>query len=190
MAEWRWYLATRRSLLGRGGLFEQLIRQSAHDPAARRALQAHRQARMIALNAESKIDRVAELLAQHRDDPGDRLRRARRDGRGDRPAAGPPGDHLPHPPDERRLVLERFRAGRYTKLVTGRVLNEGVDVPDASVAIVVSGSAATREYIQRLGRVLRPKPGEAMLYELISRRTTEGKAAHRRRQETGAAEQT
>ena len=53
-------------------------------------------------------------------------------------------------------------------------------VPDARVAIVVSGSAATREYIQRLGRVLRPKPGEAVLYELISRRTTEGKAAHRR----------
>ena len=64
--------------------------------------------------------------------------------------------------------------------MTGRVLNEGVDVPDANVAIVVSGSSATREYIQRLGRVLRPKPGEAVLYEIISRRTTEGKAAYRR----------
>jgi superfamily II DNA or RNA helicase len=61
------------------------------------------------------------------------------------------------------------------------VLNEGVDVPDANVAIVVSGSAATREYIQRLGRVLRPKLREAMLYELISRGTTEGRAARARR---------
>ena len=87
--------------------------------------------------------------------------------------------------EERRLILERFRDGRYLRLVTGRVLNEGVDIPDCGVAIIVSGNATRREYIQRLGRVLRPKPGEAILYELISRRTTEGKAAHRRRQETG-----
>jgi superfamily II DNA or RNA helicase len=56
-----------------------------------------------------------------------------------------------------------------------------VDVPDASVAIVVSGSAATREYIQRLGRVLRPKQQTAMLYELITRHTSEGRTAARRR---------
>jgi superfamily II DNA or RNA helicase len=181
MAEWRWFLATRRSSLARGGLFEQLVRQSAHDPAARRALQAQRQARMIALNAESKIDRVAELLARHRTDPAivfaEHVATVEAIGR----RLALPTITYRTPPDERRLVLERFRSGRYTKLAAGRVLNEGVDVPDARVAIVVSGSAATREYIQRLGRVLRPKPGEAILYELISRRTTEGKAAYRRR---------
>jgi superfamily II DNA or RNA helicase len=180
MAEWRWFLASKRSMLGRGGLFEQLIRQSASDPAARRALQAQRQARMIALNAESKIDRVGELLAQHRTDPAivfaEHVATVEAIGR----RLALPTITYRTPPDERRLVLERFRSGRYTKLAAGRVLNEGVDVPDARVAIVVSGSAATREYIQRLGRVLRPKPGEAVLYELISRRTTEGKAAHRR----------
>jgi superfamily II DNA or RNA helicase len=180
MAEWRWYLASKRSVLGRGGLFEQLIRQSAHDPAARRALQAQRQARMIALNAESKIDRVGELLAKHRTDPAivfaEHVATVEAIGR----RLALPTITYRTPPDERRMVLERFRSGRYTKLAAGRVLNEGVDVPDARVAIVVSGSAATREYIQRLGRVLRPKPGEAVLYELISRRTTEGKAAYRR----------
>ncbi|MFN8632410.1 MAG: DEAD/DEAH box helicase [Chloroflexota bacterium] len=189
MAEWRWYLATKRSVLGRGGLFEQLVRQSAHDPAARRALQAQRQARGIALNAESKIDKVAELLARHRDDPAivfaEHVATVEAIGR----RLVLPTITYRTPPDERRLVLERFRAGQYTKLAAGRVLNEGVDVPDARVAIVVSGSAATREYIQRLGRVLRPKPGEAILYELISRRTTEGKAAYRRRQETGVRSQ-
>ncbi len=82
---------------------------------------------------------------------------------------------------ERRLLLDRFRSGSYSKLVSGRVLNEGVDVPDANVAIVVSGSSATREYIQRLGRVLRPKRRRAMLYEIISRRTIEGRAARARR---------
>ena len=135
---------------------------------------------MIALNAESKIDRVAELLAQHRTDPAivfaEHVATVEAIGR----RLALPTITYRTPPDERRLVLERFRSGRYTKLAAGRVLNEGVDVPDARVAIVVSGSAATREYIQRLGRVLRPKPGEAILYELISRRTTEGKAARRR----------
>ena len=77
------------------------------------------------------------------------------------------------PPAERRAILAGFRSGELTKLVTGRVLNEGVDVPDASVAIVASGSASMREYVQRLGRVLRPKPEAATLYELISRRTNE-----------------
>jgi len=180
MAEWRWFLATRRSTLGRGGLFEQLVRQSAHDPAARRALQAQRQARLIALNAESKIDRVAELLAQHQQDRAivfaEHVAMVDAIGR----HLSIPTITYRTPADERRLVLERFRAGRYSKLVAGRVLNEGVDVPDARVAIVVSGSSATREYIQRLGRVLRPKPIEAVLYEIVSRRTTETKAARRR----------
>lgn len=69
----------------------------------------------------------------------------------------------------------------YSKIVTGRVLNEGVDVPDANVAIVVSGSSTTREYIQRLGRVIRPKATTAMLYEVITRQTSEVRTARKRR---------
>ena len=83
--------------------------------------------------------------------------------------------------EERKATLAAFRTGAYTKLVTGRVLNEGVDVPDANVAIVVSGSSTPREYIQRLGRVLRPKPGEAVLYEIITRGTSEERSSRRRR---------
>jgi superfamily II DNA or RNA helicase len=88
-------------------------------------------------------------------------------------------------PDERKAILDRFRAGLYTKLVSGRVLNEGVDVPDANVAIVISGNATSREYIQRLGRVLRPKADKsqsAILYELISEDTGEVGTAKRRKQ--------
>jgi superfamily II DNA or RNA helicase len=181
MAEWKWFLATRRSQFLRGKLFEQLIRQSAHDPAARRALQAHHQARMIALNAQGKIALVDDLLGKHRDEKVIVFSEYTA-------MVYAVSRHLALPaityrtdPEERRAILDHFRAGRYSKLVTGRVLNEGVDVPDANVAIVVSGSAATREYIQRLGRVLRPKPREAMLYEVISRGTTEGRAARARR---------
>jgi superfamily II DNA or RNA helicase len=67
--------------------------------------------------------------------------------------------------------------------VTSRVLNEGVDVPEASVGVVVSGSASVREHVQRLGRILRPVAGkQAVLYELISAGTSESSVSQRRRQ--------
>jgi superfamily II DNA or RNA helicase len=181
MAEYRWYLATRRSQLLGPTVFDALIRRSGFDPGARRALQAHHQARMIALNAGGKIDHVEQLLHKHRADRVIVFSEYNVMVRAISAQLALPAISYRTPAEERRLILDRFRAGRYTKLVTGRVLNEGVDVPDANVAIVVSGSSATREYIQRLGRVLRPKPRGAVLYELISRRTTEGRAARARR---------
>ncbi len=182
MAEWRWYLATRRAELGGGpGMFAALIRRSGFDPDARRALRAHHEARLVSMNATAKIGAIEELLQRHtRDkvivfseyvDMVDRISRA----------LLLPAITYRTPPAERRAILEGFRNGTLTKLVTGRVLNEGVDVPDANVAIVASGSSSMREYVQRLGRVLRPKATEAQLYELISRRTTERNAARRRR---------
>lgn len=182
MAEWRWYLATRRSQLGSGpGMFAALIRRSGIDPDARRALRAHHEARLVAMNAEAKLGTIEDLLRRHtRDkvlvfseyvDMVDRISQR----------LLLPSITYRTPPAERRAILEGFRSGEITKLVTGRVLNEGVDVPDANVAIVASGSSSMREYVQRLGRVLRPKASEAQLYELISRRTTERNAARRRR---------
>lgn len=84
---------------------------------------------------------------------------------------------------ERKEFLDRFRSGDYSVLVTSKVLNEGVDVPEASVGIVVSGSAGTREHVQRLGRILRrTKDGkQAILYELVSEGTSEMSVSERRR---------
>ena len=63
------------------------------------------------------------------------------------------------------------------------MLNEGVDVPDANVAIVLSGSGSVREHVQRLGRVLRKKDGKrAVLYELVTAGTAETKTSERRRE--------
>ena len=71
-------------------------------------------------------------------------------------------------------------------LVTSKVLNEGVNIPDASVAVVLSGSGSTREHVQRLGRILRKFPGkEAILYEVVTQDTTEEHTSRRR----GAGEQ-
>jgi superfamily II DNA or RNA helicase len=182
IAEYRWYMARRRGHAAPGAAaFQDLIRRAAVDPAARGALQAHHEARLIALNAGAKIGLVGNLLAHHRLDKVivfsefnaivDTLSRH----------LLLPSITYKTPARERRQVLDRFRSGQYSKLITGRVLNEGVDVPDANVAIVVSGSAATREYIQRLGRILRPKASQAILYELITRHTSEGRSAARRR---------
>jgi hypothetical protein len=52
---------------------------------------------------------------------------------------------------ERQAILDRFKASAYTAIVTSNVLNEGVDVPDASIGVILSGSASAREFVQRLG---------------------------------------
>lgn len=84
---------------------------------------------------------------------------------------------------ERKEFLDRFRSGEYPVLVTSKVLNEGVDVPEASVGIVVSGSGSVREHVQRLGRILRAGEGKkAVLYEIISGGTAETKVSDRRRE--------
>ena len=180
MAQFRWYIA-RHGLAAGGDCLDALVRRAGYDPAARQALQAQRQARMIALNAEAKIAHVSDLLTRHRDDRViifaeftalvDAISRR----------LLVPAITYRTGSQERRALLEGFRSGRYSKLVTGRVLNEGVDLPDANVAIVAGGSSATREYVQRLGRVLRPKPQTAVLYELVTRRTSEAQASRRRR---------
>jgi superfamily II DNA or RNA helicase len=83
---------------------------------------------------------------------------------------------------ERDDVLERFRRGDVRTLVSARVLNEGLDVPDADTAVVVGGALGEREHVQRVGRLLRPGEGKrAVVYELVTRHTIEVGQARRRR---------
>jgi superfamily II DNA or RNA helicase len=84
---------------------------------------------------------------------------------------------------ERSEILAAFSAGTYGAIVTSKVLNEGVDVPDANVAVVLSGSGSVREHVQRLGRILRQREGKrALLYEIVTARTTETFTSDRRRE--------
>ena len=83
---------------------------------------------------------------------------------------------------ERQDILDRFKSSAYRAIVTSNVLNEGVDVPDASLGVILSGSASAREFVQRLGRILRRGDGkQALLYEVIARETGEERVADRRR---------
>jgi superfamily II DNA or RNA helicase len=82
---------------------------------------------------------------------------------------------------EREEALASFRDGTLRALVSAQVLNEGIDVPDAEIGIVVSGSRGVREHVQRIGRLLRPGPGKrAAIYELVVAGTKEVRQAERR----------
>lgn len=168
---------------GANNLYQQMVYQSGRSPQAREALLAHQKARQISFNAEAKLHEIEKLLERHRDDKViifsefnsvvDEINRR----------YFIPAITYKTRADERKTILDKFRAGKYSKLVSGRVLNEGVDVPDANIAIVVSGNSTAREYIQRLGRVLRPKQSQAVLYELISEETNELSVSRRRRKQ-------
>ncbi|MBV7336482.1 DEAD/DEAH box helicase [Chloroflexi bacterium TSY] len=160
----------------------ELMRLSAFDIDARQAFLARQQLQRLLAGAEEKLSTLDRLLREHHQeqiliftDNNDVVYRISR--RHLLPA-------LTHETkaEERRQLLEAFRNGQYKVLVTSKVLNEGVDVPEAKVAIVLGGSAGAREYIQRLGRVLR-KVGnrEAILYEVIVRNTVDAGRAQRRR---------
>ena len=177
------FLRRRRIVIRSPEDFQQkLIFLSARDPEARTAMLAWREARQIAMNAPAKYSEIERLLHKHAADQVllfseynpvvDQISRR----------FCLPSITYKTPTEERRTILDRFRTGQYTKLVTGRVLNEGVDVPDCRVAIIVSGNSTKREYIQRLGRILRPKEGEALLYELVTTGTTEEEMAKRRKE--------
>jgi len=160
---------------------QKLIFMSARDPEARKAMQAWREARNIAMNAPGKYGEIERILNEHKDDQVIIFSEYNAVVEEISRRCCIPSITYKTPSEERKSILERFRSGTYSKLVTGRVLNEGVDVPDCRVAIIVSGNSTKREYIQRLGRILRPKEGEALLYELITRGTTEEEIAKRRR---------
>ena len=82
---------------------------------------------------------------------------------------------------ERERAYEDFRTGRIRRLVLSRVGNFSVDLPEANVLIQLSGTLGSRqEEAQRLGRVLRPKPGGATFYTLVTRDTVEQDQALRR----------
>jgi DNA excision repair protein ERCC-3 len=83
---------------------------------------------------------------------------------------------------EREDLYDRFRRGEVRLLVVSKVANFAIDLPDANVAIQVSGAFGSRqEEAQRLGRILRPKNGRAILYSLVTRDTVEQDFAMHRR---------
>ena len=78
------------------------------------------------------------------------------------------------PTAERDRIYGEFRQGKISILVVSKVANFAIDLPDASMAIQVSGTFGSRqEEAQRLGRILRPKERVSHFFTLITRNTVE-----------------
>lgn len=188
-AEYRKNIAAYRSFLASRNLqvrspedLRRLIMRSGRDRAARDALLAKNRASSIALNSSSKIDAMRGVLASN---PGHKTIIFTQHNslvyRLSRLFLMPAITHST-PKDERAEVLQRFREGTYRAIVTSKVLDEGIDVPDASLGIILSGTGSKREFVQRLGRILRKVEGkEARLVEIVTRSTMETGVSSRRR---------
>lgn len=162
--------------------FSDFIIRSSRTEAGRRAFTAYRRQREIAFTAPAKLDYVERLLHQHR---RDRTILFTQDNATvyllSRRFLVPAITHHTKV-SERSAILAAFARGEYTALATSKVLNEGVDIPEANVAIVLSGSGSVREHVQRLGRILRKgKDKRAVLYELVTGGTSESMTSMRRR---------
>ncbi len=169
--------------LGSPGGWNQFIAHASRSTTGKRAMRAFRRHREIAFAAPAKLDYVGHLLHRHR---SDRTLLFTQDNATayavSRRYLIPVITHHSKV-KERSDILALFAEGDYRAIVTSKVLNEGVDVPSANVAVVISGSGSVREHVQRLGRVLRKqKDKQAVLYELVSAGTTETFTSARRRE--------
>jgi superfamily II DNA or RNA helicase len=137
---------------------EKLIIMSGRNRTAREALLARNKAMNVALNSRAKIEELREILAENK---------------GAKTIIFTQHNSLVHEisdkfliplithktiKEERQDVLKGFKEGRYMAIVTSKVLDEGVDIPDAELGVILSGTGSAREFIQRLGRLLRPNP--------------------------------
>ena len=161
----------------------EFIMLSSRTEDGRRAMAAYRRQRAIAFAPAAKLDYLGHLLHLHR---GDRAILFTQDNATAYAIARrflvPVLTHQTKV-RERSEILSGLNAGRYHAVATSKVLNEGVDVPDANVAVILSGSGTVREHVQRLGRILRKRGDKrAILYELVTEATTETYTSDRRRE--------
>jgi superfamily II DNA or RNA helicase len=162
--------------------FSDFIIRSSRTEEGRRAFAAYRRQREIAFTAPAKLDYLERLLHQHR---RDRTIVFTQDNATvyllSRRFLIPAITHHTRIA-ERSEILRGLAQGHYHAIATSKVLNEGVDIPEANVAIVMSGSGSVREHVQRLGRILRKGEGKrAILYELVTGGTSESMTSSRRR---------
>lgn len=174
-----------RALAGFSDFQELLDAAKRGNEKAAEALKVHSKMRLLMANSKSKVERAVEIankeyesgnkiivFTQYVDQANEISKRLN--------AYLLTGEV---PVEARRVVLEKFKRSDRGILVVTTVGDEGLDIPDANVGIIVSGTGSRRQFIQRLGRLLRPKKGdvEARLYEIVSARTPEEYYAKRRK---------
>jgi superfamily II DNA or RNA helicase len=162
--------------------WKDLCNESCKTPEARRAMRAYFAKKSIEDRAEEKLRVLEDLFRLHIGEPclvfaGSNAMARDVSRRFLIPCL------LNHCGKKERLeVLRGLEDGTYPALVANQVLDEGVDLPEIKVAVVIGGTASSRQAKQRLGRVLR-KSGNAraVLYEVVCADTTEEHRSRRRR---------
>ena len=179
---YRKFVYENRISFGAPGGWTRFLTLTSRSEEGRKAFLAYREQKRIAEAPAAKIDALEDLMHRHRrervlvftNDNETAYKISRR-------FLIPVITHQSKV-KERHEILQRFNDGSYPFLVTSKVLNEGVDVPAASVAVVLSGSGTVREHVQRLGRILRRAEGKhAILYEVLAEDTGEEFVSERRR---------
>ncbi len=185
MGTFKRYLREKHIVMKNPQDFRRFIMITGRDPNAREALLARNRALKVALNSQEKVKALASLLEANKDEKTliftlhtDLVYAISR-------LFLIPAITYLTPKEERREILEKFRKGNYNTIVTSQVLDEGIDVPDATAGYILSGTGSTRAYIQRLGRLLRKVEGkQARLVEIVSKETMEVLMSRRRTQKT------
>ena len=162
--------------------WEHLCAEAGADPAERRALRAYREKKAVEDRAEEKLRVLEDLFRLHAGTPmvifaGSNAMARDVSRRFLVPCL------LNHCRKKERLeVLSGLESGDYPALVANQVLDEGVDLPEVKVAVVIGGTASTKQAKQRLGRILR-KSGNARatLYEVVCADTNEAERSRQRR---------
>lgn len=181
-AEYRGFIQSKGIRLGGPGGWQRFIEATSRSGEGRSALQAYLTQKRLAQASASKVERLGELLARHKNQ---KLLFFTAENRTvheiSRKFLVPVITHET-PTAERRVILDGLGDGRWNVVGTSRVLNEGVDMPDVSIGVILSGTGSVREHVQRLGRILRRRQGKrAVLYELVTADTSESFTSQRRR---------
>ena len=144
MSVFKNYLRQRRIVLKSAADFQKFIMTTGRDPHAREALLARNRALRVAVNSEAKLNLLAERLEVYRDEKiliftlyNDLVYTISR-------RFLIPAVTYQTPREERREILANFGNGKYKVIVTSQVLDEGIDVPDASVGLILGGTGSTR----------------------------------------------
>ena len=175
-----WQVLERGGFVAEAKCFEIRVPLSSRERKRYEGADEMQKFRMASENPR-KIDVVKDLLQRHKQDNvlviGTYLQQLKEVAK----ITGAPLITGKTPQGERDKLFAAFRAGRIKLLVVSKVANFAIDLPDANVAIQISGSFGSRqEEAQRLGRILRPKEQDALFYTVVSADTKEQQFAVKR----------
>ncbi len=168
-----------------GRSFEEIVKAAKRgDRRAQMALKAHSKMRLVVNMAEDKLRKTREVVRKELE-RGSKIivftqyiEQAEKLGE----ILGAPVLTGQLDTATRKRILNGFKNNEFKVLVVTTVGDEGIDIPDANVGIIVAGTGSRRQFLQRLGRILRPgKNKQARLYEIIVRETVEESQAKRRK---------